>query len=284
MQEQALGERLGRHRSEAHAPAHRIEVVDVELQPRRVDAGRIVKRFALARREHQHVERRRVARQDAGVDEVLVDADRFGRAILGDRRGIGEVHAAEARKAHAAVLEVALPQSGLLEAHQDVPGPLEPQAPSHPGRGERHRKYAGHAGVVRAQSLEPGLELLRVGKGRVKNPLLAPPRVDLGAERERNGERGVAVTLGELAREQRAPIPAAHVGDVLLEEILFHDVGEHVEKALRGAGDVPGEFGDAFLAGLECAFLAQLAPFPRIGGDPVGGQVAKTFARHGATS
>src|SRR2546427_6795408 len=70
----------------------------MELQPGGIDARHVVERFVLARREHQHVERRRIARQDAGVDEILLDPQRLGGAILSDRAGIGEIHAAEARE------------------------------------------------------------------------------------------------------------------------------------------------------------------------------------------
>src|SRR5437879_4136832 len=56
----------------------------MELQPGGTDARRVVERFVLARREHQHVERRRLARQDAGVDEILLDPQRLGGAILSE--------------------------------------------------------------------------------------------------------------------------------------------------------------------------------------------------------
>src|SRR5258708_18100854 len=59
---------------------------------------------------------------------------------------------------------------------------------------------------MRAQGLQPGLELMRVGKRHVKNPFLAPARVGLGPKRERQGERRIAVALGELARKQRPAV------------------------------------------------------------------------------
>jgi len=116
----------------------------------------------------------------------------------------------------------------------------------------------------------------------VENPLLATACVGLGAERDRDGERSVAVTLGQLAREQRAPVLAVYVGDVLLEEVLLDGVGEHVEKALRVARQMFGELGDAFLAHAESGLLAQIV-FPRqIGGNPLRGEVDQTLARHGS--
>ena len=103
----------------------------------------------------------------------------------------------------------------------------------------------------------------------------------LRPERKREGERRVAVTLGELARKERAPVCAAHVRNVFLEEVFLDHVGEHVEKASRGAGHVSGVFGDAFLAHVENAFLVQLALCPQISGDSLGSEVTETFARHG---
>ena len=103
----------------------------------------------------------------------------------------------------------------------------------------------------------------------------------LRPERKREGERRVAVTLGELARKQRAPVRAAHVRYVLLEEVFLDHVGEQVEKTSRGAGRVSGELGDAFLVHVENAFPVQLALGPQIGGDSLGSEVTETFARHG---
>ena len=103
---------------------------------------------------------------------------------------------------------------------------------------------------------------MRIGKRHVKNPFLAPARVGLRPEGEREGERCVAVPLGELARKQRAPVCPAHVWDVFLEEVFLDHVGEHVEKASRCARRVGGEFGDAFFVHVENAFLVQLAFFP----------------------
>src|SRR5258706_272223 len=80
--------------------------------------------------------------------------------------------------------------------------------------------------------------------------------------RERQGEGRAGIPVGELARKQRPPVRAAHVGNVFLEEVFLDHVGEHVEKALRGAGHVPREFGDALLVHVEDAFLLQLAFFP----------------------
>src|SRR5438477_13109655 len=88
--------------------------------------------------------------------------------------------------------------------------------------------------MVRAQGLEPGLEQLRIGKRHVGSGFLAPARGGLRPERKREGERRVAVTLGELARKERAPVCAAHVRDVFLEEVFLDHVGEHV-KRLPGA-------------------------------------------------
>src|SRR5439155_6979797 len=129
-------------------------------------------------------------------------------------------------------------------------------------RDKRHLEYSYHAANVRAQGLEPGLEQLRIGKRHVENPFLAPARVGLRSERKGERERRVAVTLGELARKQRAPVRAAHVRDVFLEEVFLDHVGEHVEKASRGAGHVSGEFGGAFLAHLEKTFPLQLTLRP----------------------
>ncbi len=262
VQEQAFCERPGRRRFEAQGVGDPVEVVNMELQPGGIDADRVVERFVLARREDQHVERGRLARQDAGVDEILLDPQRLGREILRNRSGIGEVHAAEAREADSAVLDVALPQSGLLPAHYQVSPTLETEALPRLGRHGRHRKHADQAGFMRAQGLQPGLELMRVGKRHVENPFLAPARVGLGPERERQSEGRVAVALGELARKQRPAVRAAHVRDVFLKEIFFDHVGEHVEKAFRGAGHISREFGDAFLVHVEDAFLLQLASFP----------------------
>src|SRR6266436_3011213 len=158
MEKQSLRERLGGRRFEAQAAGYLVEIVNMELQPGGIDAGRVVKRLMLARRKHQHVERRRLARQDAGVDEILLDPERLGREILRDRAGIGEFHAAESREADSAVLDVALPQSGLLPAHHQVSSTLETETLPRLRRDERHGKYADHAGIVRAQCLEPGLE------------------------------------------------------------------------------------------------------------------------------
>src|SRR6266581_6504369 len=125
MEKQSLRERLGGRRFEAQAAGYLVEVVNMELQPSGIDAGRIVERFVLARRKHEHVERRRLARQDTAVDEILLDPQRLGGVILGDHAGIGEVHAAEAREPDSAVFDVALPQSGLLPAHHQVSPALE---------------------------------------------------------------------------------------------------------------------------------------------------------------
>src|SRR6266853_622678 len=213
VEKQSLRERLGGHRFEAQAAGYLVEVVNMELQPGGIDAGRVVERFVLARRKHEHVERRRLSRQNAAVHEILLDPQRLGGAILSDHARIGEVHAAEAREADPAVFDIALPQPGLLPAHHQVSPTLETETLPCLGRDERHRIYAGHAGIVRAQGLEPGLELLRVGKRHVENPFLAPASVGLRPERKREGERRVAVALGELARKQGAPVgaPAAYL-------------------------------------------------------------------------
>src|SRR5712691_9942217 len=128
MEKQSLRERLGGRRFEAQAAGYLVEGVNMELQPGGIDAGHVVERFVLARRKDQHVERRRLARQDAGVDQILLDPQRLGREILRNHSGIGDVHAAEAREADSAVLDVALPQSGLLPAHYQVSPTLETES------------------------------------------------------------------------------------------------------------------------------------------------------------
>jgi len=150
----------------------------------------------------------------------------------------------------------------LLPAHYQVSPTFETETLPGLGRHGRHRKHADQTGIVRAQGLQPGLELMRVGKRHIENPFFAPAGVGLGTERERQGKGRVAVALGELARKQRPPVRAAHVGNVFLKEVFLDDVGEHVEKAFRGAGHISGEFGDAFLVHVEDAFLPQLAFFP----------------------
>src|SRR5213596_1116444 len=110
----------------------------MELQPGGIDTGRVVERLVLARRKHQHVERRRLARQDAAVDEILLDPQRLGGAILSDHAGVGEVHAAEAREADSPVFDVALPQSRLLPAHDQVSPALETETLSGLSRDERY--------------------------------------------------------------------------------------------------------------------------------------------------
>src|SRR3989441_12977229 len=125
----------------------------MELQAGGIDAGRVVERLVLARRKHQHVERRRLARQDAAVDEILLDPQRLGGAILSDHAGVGEVHAAEAREADSAVFDVALPQPGLLPAHHQVSPALETETLPRLGRDERHREYPKDRKSTRLNSI-----------------------------------------------------------------------------------------------------------------------------------
>src|SRR5882672_11049742 len=98
----------------------------------------------LVRRKHEHIECSRLARQDAGVDEILLDPQRLGGEILRNGAGVGEIHAAETREADSAVLDVALAQSGLLPAHHQVSSTLETETLPRLGRDERHREYADH--------------------------------------------------------------------------------------------------------------------------------------------
>ena len=138
VEKQPLRERLGGHRFEAQAAGHLVEVVNMELQPGGIDAGRVVERLVPARRKHEHVERRRLARQNTAVDEILLDPQGLGGVILGDHAGIGGVHAAEAREADSAVFDVALPQSGVLPAHHQVSPTLETESLPHLSRDEGH--------------------------------------------------------------------------------------------------------------------------------------------------
>src|SRR5581483_10057718 len=119
-------------------------------------------------------------------------------------------------------------------------------------------------------------ELLRIGEGGVKNPFLPPAR-DLGAERQRHGEAGVPVTLRELAREQRATVAAAQIGNVLLEKVLFDEIRDDVEQAVGGARDVLGERGSTLVSRLERRFLDELAALPKVGDQLVRGQVQQTL-------
>src|SRR5690348_12444881 len=159
VQEQAFGERPVGRRPETQAAGDLVQIVNVELQPGRADARRVVEGFVRVRREHQDVERGRLPREDARIEEVLLDSQGLGRVILCDRAWVGEIHATEPREADPAVLDVSLPQPGLLQAHHQVSPASEAETLPHLGGYERDREYPGYAGAVRAQRLEPGLEL-----------------------------------------------------------------------------------------------------------------------------
>ena len=199
--------------------------------------------------QHHHVDRRIRRRQQAHGHQVLLQARRFAGAGGGHARRVLQVHPADAGKADFAVLDVALPQAGLLHAHQQAARRFEPGAFDQGRREQCGGIDPDQADFVLLQRREPGLELLRVGERRVQDFLVAPLAL-LVTERQAEGEGGVAVAVRELALQHLPPVLAAEVGNGVLVVILLDHVDHQIVEVVR-AREIGGEGGDALVVALE---------------------------------
>ncbi len=274
-----LGGRALRSLAQLHRP-ERLRGIDGLESDARVRHQRLLERGALAvRRDHQHGQRRALARQRAQRRQILHQAQGLRAREGGERLRHHLDGALQAREAQPAVLDEGLAQPGAVRGDDERARAAHAEPGGERRREQRHRVDAGEPRSGFLERVEPGGELLRVGERGEQQLLVAPLRPGDVAERERRGEPRVAVALREAPLHDRLAVAAAQGRHLLLVEILAGEIGHHREQHTLVAAQVLAERAHAEIVAGELRLELEPAAGARVEVVVLGGEIEK-MTRH----
>ena len=164
MQEQLLARQVGRWPPDADFARGFFQYDGLESKARIGHQHLLERRALRGRGNHQHLDRRAIARQGPERRQVLHQAQRLGAHECGQRFGRYVRNAFQAREAQPAVFHEALPQAGAVHCYDQTAAGARAEPRRQRRREQRNRIDTRQPGAGGDQRFDPRSELIGIGE------------------------------------------------------------------------------------------------------------------------